>query len=88
MTGQAALRVQEVNPAKLALLYRRQFELCKVKQGETIAVLGAGSWGTALAVHLARTGQRAILAKVFSRCAGRRIAFSTEGLACWKGMSR
>jgi 2,5-dihydroxypyridine 5,6-dioxygenase len=39
MTGQAALRVQEVNPAKLAMLYRRQFELCKVKQGETIAVV-------------------------------------------------
>jgi glycerol-3-phosphate dehydrogenase (NAD(P)+) len=27
----------------------------------TIAVLGSGSWGTALAVHLARTGHRAIL---------------------------
>lgn len=30
-------RAQEVNPAKLALLYRKQFELCNVKQGETIA---------------------------------------------------
>jgi len=39
MHTQAALRVQEVNPAKLALLYRRQFELCKVKPGETIAVV-------------------------------------------------
>jgi len=39
MTGQAAIRVQEVNPAKLATLYRRQFELCQVKQGETIAVV-------------------------------------------------
>ena len=27
----------------------------------SVAVLGSGSWGTALAVHLARTGQRAIL---------------------------
>ena len=27
----------------------------------TVAVLGSGSWGTALAVHLARTGHRAIL---------------------------
>lgn len=27
----------------------------------TIAVLGAGSWGTALAVHIARTGHRTIL---------------------------
>ncbi len=27
----------------------------------SVAVLGAGSWGTALAVHLARTGHRAIL---------------------------
>lgn len=33
----ASIRVQEVNPAKLANLYRRQFELCKVKKGETIA---------------------------------------------------
>lgn len=39
MTGQAALRVQEVNPAKLAMLYRREFELCKVKPGETIALV-------------------------------------------------
>ena len=33
----ASIRVQEVNPAKLGSLYRRQFELCKVKKGETIA---------------------------------------------------
>ncbi|MEX0923154.1 MAG: hypothetical protein WDZ84_10295 [Rhodovibrionaceae bacterium] len=33
----ASVRIQEINPAKLASLYRRQFELCKVKQGETIA---------------------------------------------------
>src|SRR3972149_1077727 len=39
MNTQAALRVQEVNPAKLAALYRKQFELCKVKPGETIAVV-------------------------------------------------
>jgi 2,5-dihydroxypyridine 5,6-dioxygenase len=39
MNAQAALRVQEVNPAKLALLYRRQFELCRVRPGETIAVV-------------------------------------------------
>lgn len=39
MTGQAALRVQEVNPAKLAMLYRREFEMCRVKSGETIAVV-------------------------------------------------
>jgi 2,5-dihydroxypyridine 5,6-dioxygenase len=39
MNGQAALRIQEVNPAKLAMLYRREFELCRVKGGETIAVV-------------------------------------------------
>jgi 2,5-dihydroxypyridine 5,6-dioxygenase len=39
MTGQAALRVQELNPARLASLYRREFELCKVARGETIAVV-------------------------------------------------
>jgi 2,5-dihydroxypyridine 5,6-dioxygenase len=35
----AAVRVQELNPAKLAGLYRREFELCKVARGETIAVV-------------------------------------------------
>ena len=36
---QAAFRAQEVNPAKLVQLYRRELELCKVKKGETIAVV-------------------------------------------------
>ncbi len=39
MNTHAALRVQEVNPARLAALYRKQFELCKVTPGETIAVV-------------------------------------------------
>jgi 2,5-dihydroxypyridine 5,6-dioxygenase len=39
MISQAALRSQEVNPAKLAMLYRREFELCRVTGGETIAVV-------------------------------------------------
>ena len=39
MNSQAALRIQEVNPAKLAMLYRREFELCRLKVGETIAVV-------------------------------------------------
>ena len=36
---QSAFRAQEVNPAKLAQLYRRQFELCQLKNGETVAVV-------------------------------------------------
>ena len=36
---QAALRPQELNPAKLAMLFKKQFELCKVKRGETVAVV-------------------------------------------------
>ena len=32
----AAVQPQELNPAKLAMLYKRQFELCRVKPGETI----------------------------------------------------
>ena len=39
MISQAALRTQEVNPAKLAMLYRRELELCRVRSGETIAVV-------------------------------------------------
>jgi 2,5-dihydroxypyridine 5,6-dioxygenase len=35
----AAYRTQELNPAKLAILYRRQFDMCAVKRGETIAVV-------------------------------------------------
>jgi 2,5-dihydroxypyridine 5,6-dioxygenase len=34
-----SVRSQEVNPAKLARLFRQQFELCKVKSGETIAIV-------------------------------------------------
>src|SRR5438046_9769066 len=36
---QAAYRAQEVNPAKLVQLYRRELELCRVQKGETIAVV-------------------------------------------------
>src|SRR5580700_5036835 len=36
---QAAVRAPEGNPAGLAFLYRQQFELCKVKRGETIAIV-------------------------------------------------
>ena len=35
----AALRPQEVNPAKLASLFRKQLELCQVKAGDTIAIV-------------------------------------------------
>src|SRR6267142_4517387 len=36
---QAAYRAQEVNPAKLVQLYRRELELCQVKKGETICLV-------------------------------------------------
>src|SRR5215467_7896706 len=35
----AAVRSQEVNPGKLTQLFRQQLELCKVKPGETIAIV-------------------------------------------------
>ena len=35
----AALRSQELNPAKLAMLFRKQFQRCNVKNGETIAIV-------------------------------------------------
>jgi 2,5-dihydroxypyridine 5,6-dioxygenase len=34
-----SFRPQEINPAKLAGVFKRQFELCKVKAGETIALV-------------------------------------------------
>jgi 2,5-dihydroxypyridine 5,6-dioxygenase len=36
---ESAIRTQELNPGKLTLLYRRQFELCRVAAGQTIAVV-------------------------------------------------
>jgi len=36
---EAAIRAAEVNPAKLAILFRRQFELCRVKAGETLVCI-------------------------------------------------
>lgn len=36
---QASLRSQSVNPAKLTQLFRQQFDLCKVREGETIAIV-------------------------------------------------
>lgn len=33
------MRPQEMNPAKLAALFRKEFALCNVKEGETIALL-------------------------------------------------
>jgi 2,5-dihydroxypyridine 5,6-dioxygenase len=37
--AEAALRPQELNPAKLATLYCREFELCKLKRGETVVAI-------------------------------------------------
>ena len=35
----AAIRQQEINPAKLAGLFKKQFELCKVTPGQTVAIV-------------------------------------------------
>ncbi len=35
----ASVRISELNPGKLPMLYRRQFELSKVKRGDTIAIV-------------------------------------------------
>ena len=43
----AAVRSQELNPASLASLYRKEFQLCRVAAGETIAVISdLGPGGT------------------------------------------
>jgi 2,5-dihydroxypyridine 5,6-dioxygenase len=36
---EAAIRTQEINPGKLTSLFRRQFELCKVGAGQTVAIV-------------------------------------------------
>jgi 2,5-dihydroxypyridine 5,6-dioxygenase len=36
---ESAIRTQEVNPAKLARLFRRQFELCRITAGQTVAIV-------------------------------------------------
>ena len=35
----AAIRTQEVNPARLTSLFRKQFEMCRVAPGQTVAVV-------------------------------------------------
>ena len=37
--GASKMRAQQTNPAALTALFRKQFEMCNVKQGETIALL-------------------------------------------------
>ena len=36
---EAGIRAQELNPGKLTSLYRKQFELCKVGPGQTVAIV-------------------------------------------------
>lgn len=36
---QPAIRTQELNPAKLMSLFRKQFELCRVEPGQTVAIV-------------------------------------------------
>ena len=36
---ESAIRTQEINPAKLAQLFRKQFELCRVGPGQTVAIV-------------------------------------------------
>ena len=36
---EAAIRSQEVNPGKLAHLFKKQFELCNVSPGQTVAIV-------------------------------------------------
>ena len=36
---QSAIRTQELNPGRLTSLFRRQFELCRIEAGQTIAIV-------------------------------------------------
>ena len=36
---ESSIRSMEVNPAKLTMLFKQQFELCNVKAGETVAIV-------------------------------------------------
>ena len=38
-TMEAAIRTQELNPGKLPSLFRKQFELCKLDKGQTVAIV-------------------------------------------------
>jgi 2,5-dihydroxypyridine 5,6-dioxygenase len=39
MAAHASIRVQEMNPAKLAMLYKKEFELSRITKGETVAIV-------------------------------------------------
>lgn len=36
---QSGIRTPEINPAKLAKLYKKQFDLCKLVAGQTVAIV-------------------------------------------------
>jgi 2,5-dihydroxypyridine 5,6-dioxygenase len=36
---QAGIRTQQLNPAKMASLFKKQFELCRVGPGQTVAIV-------------------------------------------------
>ena len=38
-TMEAAIRTQELNPGKLPSLFRKQFELCRLDKGQTVAIV-------------------------------------------------
>jgi len=64
---EAALRPQELNSAKLAFLYGKQFDLCNVRRGETIvAVSDLGTRREYIAAAFAAAEQRG--ADIYEMC--------------------
>lgn len=80
MRSQAAMRVQEINPARLTALFRRELELCKVKPGETVALLSdLGSRREYVAAAFAAVAD--IGADVYEMCVNATPSWTKVGVA-------
>ena len=64
---ESGIRSIEVNPAKLPMLFKKQFDLCNVKPGETIAIVS--DLGTRREYIEAALLPQMRLGPIFTRCA-------------------
>jgi 2,5-dihydroxypyridine 5,6-dioxygenase len=76
----AAIQPQEINPARLASLYRREFELCRVKRGET--VMCVSDLGTRREyIHAAFAAADELGADVYEMCVNSMPSWTKVGVA-------
>jgi len=76
---ESAIRSQELNPAKLANLFKKQFELCRIGAGQTIAVVS--DLGTRREyIQAAFAGAEALGADIYEMCVNAIPGWTTVGV--------